>query len=337
MNKSEVVRQYIKDNKINDDFPSRTLARILMFEYPTLWANIDNCRATIKSIRGNNGNAMRNKVKDPEKLKLHRENRDPAKVGHEYNLNPIKIGFEDYIFKYKKPLILSDIHFPFHDLNALILAVQHGKDNNVDSVYLNGDILDNESLSRFLKDPKTVSFSEEREIFWQFIQYLKDELNVPIVFKMGNHEERWETYLKRNAPELYNVSDFSLKNVLQLDDLGIDFVESRQKCYMGKLIVIHGHEFGESVFSPVNPARGLFLKAKSSVLAGHNHQTSEHHENNLKGDAMACYSTGALCQLNPNYRPFAATKWNHGFAIVTIDDDGFFHVDNCRIINGKVR
>ncbi|MEO7171316.1 hypothetical protein, partial [Flavobacterium sp.] len=106
---------------------------------------------------------------------------------------------------------------------------------------------------------------------------------------------------------------------------------------MGKLDVIHGHEFGKSVFSPVNPARGYFNRAKSSVLAGHCHQTSEHHENNLKRDSMACFTTGALCNLSPKYSPFAFTKWNLGFADVEIEDDGQFIVNNYRIIDGKAR
>jgi hypothetical protein len=52
---------------------------------------------------------------------------------------------------------------------------------------------------------------------------------------------------------------------------------------------------------------------------------------------MACFSIGCLCQLTPKYRPFAYTKWNHGFAIVEIDGDGSFEVNNYRIIKGKVR
>lgn len=36
-------------------------------------------------------------------------------------------------------------------------------------------------------------------------------------------------------------------------------------------------------------------------------------------------------------RPFAFTKWNHGFAHVEVDDDGMFEVDNYRIIGGKAR
>lgn len=328
MTKKEVIKKYIIDNGITEDVPSLTIARALMNKYPGLWEHVKACRKGVAYLRGNNGEKNRTGKKDKE---LFRANRDPATAWKEYNLNPIKIGFEDIKYKYRKALVLSDIHFPYHDLDVLMVAIEHGVKSGIDSIYLNGDVLDCASISRFLKETGAPTFSEEREMFWQFVDYLNNNVGVPITFKMGNHEERWEHYIKRNAPELNDVSDFSFKNVLRLDELGIDFVESRQKVYMGKLIVIHGHEFGESVFSPVNPARGLFLRAKSSVLAGHNHQTSEHHENNLKGDSMACYSTGALCQLTPNYRPFAYTKWNHGFAIVEVFEDDTFHVDNLRI------
>jgi len=86
----------------------------------------------------------------------------------------------------------------------------------------------------------------------------------------------------------------------------------------------------------VNPARGLFLRAKASILAGHNHQTSAHHENDINGSQTACFSTGCLCDLQPDYRPFAFTKWNHGAAIVELNKEGNFSVDNFRIIEGKV-
>ena len=220
-------------------------------------------------------------------------------------------------------------------MQAIETAINKGINDGCDSIYLNGDILDMYQVSRFLKAGGMPSFNEEREMLWEFIEYLKDSMNVPIYYKYGNHEERWEHYILRNAPQLEDVKEISLSGILKLKDFNITEIYSRQKCQMGKLIVLHGHEFGESVFSPVNPARGLFLKAKASALAGHNHQTSAHHENNIKGDPIACFSTGALCQLTPEYRPFAYTKWNTGAAIVEINDDGHFRVDNFRIINGK--
>jgi hypothetical protein len=126
-----------------------------------------------------------------------------------------------------------------------------------------------------------------------------------------------------------------LENIFELQDLGIELIESRSRALFGSLNVIHGHEFGQSFFNPVNPARGLFLRAKTSTLAGHNHQTSSHHENNLNGKPTACFSMGCLCDLSPEYRPFAGTKWNHGFAIVDLDGETF-RVHNHRIINGEV-
>ena len=37
----------------------------------------------------------------------------------------------------KKILIMSDIHVPFHSMEALTAAIQFGKENNVDTVLLN--------------------------------------------------------------------------------------------------------------------------------------------------------------------------------------------------------
>ena len=202
---------------------------------------------------------------------------------------------------------------------------------------MNGDILDFYQVSRFTKEGGAMSIKEERDMFFELIGWIKSNFDVPIYFKAGNHEERLAKYINDKAPDLAQLPELTLSGFLKLDDLGVQFVDGRQKAMIGKLIVVHGHEFGESIFSPVNPARGLFLRAKSSTLAGHNHQTSEHHENNLKNDSMACFSTGCLCQLTPNYRPFAYTKWNHGFAIVEIDSDDTFEVSNYRIIDGKVR
>lgn len=128
---------------------------------------------------------------------------------------------------------------------------------------------------------------------------------------------------------------YPLNHFLKLGQFNIQMLEDWKVIEAGKLSIIHGHEFGGSFFNPVNAARGLFMRAKSSVLAGHNHQTSEHQEGNIKGDSIACWSTGCLCELSPEYRPMAFTKWNLGAAIVDHNEDGQFFVDNFRIIKGS--
>lgn len=308
------------------DVNSLTLAKIICIKHPDLV--VEKVRSSIRYYRGNKGTKNRNDIKIKQFMRANDGN---------YNIKAVNISTQDFIFPHKKPLIVSDIHLPYHDINAIEIALEKAYKDNVDSIYLNGDILDFYQVSRFTKEGGAMSIKEERDMFFEFIGWINENFDVPIYFKAGNHEERLAKYINEKAPDLAQLPELSLSGFLKLDELDIQFVDGRQKAMMGKLIVVHGHEFGESIFSPVNPARGLFLRAKSTTLAGHNHQTSEHHENNLKNDSMACFSTGCLCQLTPNYRPFAYTKWNHGFAIVEIDEDDSFEVSNYRIIDGKVR
>ena len=75
-----------------------------------------------------------------------------------YNLDTLdNFGIEESIGKeyvsaklpphLKKIGILSDIHFPYHDLTALTCAIKHLKEQEIDCLYLNGDIQDFYSIS----------------------------------------------------------------------------------------------------------------------------------------------------------------------------------------------
>jgi hypothetical protein len=97
--------------------------------------------------------------------------------------------------------------------------------------------------------------------------------------------------------------------------------------------VLHGHEYRFPITNPVNPARGLFLRAKALAMCFHFHQTSQHSERNLAGKIMSTWSIGGLMDLHPDYRPL--NNWNHGFAIVPFNSSGEFEVESYRIIGGK--
>jgi len=201
---------------------------------------------------------------------------------------------------------------------------------------LNGDILDCYDVSRFSKEIRRPKISEELEMGRNFFQYLRELFPTQAIFyKIGNHEERMRAYVLRNARELADLNDISLESLLRLEEYRIIPV-NREMINLGKLTVLHGHELGESVFSPVNPARGMFLKAKASTIVGHYHQVSHHSESNLRGEQVGVWSMGCLCNLSPDYRPYAFTKWANGFAYVTVNEDLSFHVENFKIINGKI-
>ena len=319
------------------ELASLTLARKLYEENPELYTTLDNARASIRYYRGALGQGNRNKQ--------NIQDFQPAKHATAMGIpNPFflpesdEVEWEPYIIppSVTRLLILSDVHIPYHNVEAVTLALQYGKDKNVNGIMLNGDILDFYGLSDFEKDPRKRRFSEELEMGRQFLRVLRKEFEgVPIYYKLGNHEERYERYLRIKAPELLDVADFRMDVLLRFGELGVELIDDKRITKFGKLNIMHGHEFGKSVFSPVNPARGLYMRGKENCIAGHNHQTSSHVEPSMNGHVVNTWSTGCLCELHPAYMPI--NKWNLGFAYAEREDGDGFTVHNHTIINGRVR
>jgi hypothetical protein len=202
-------------------------------------------------------------------------------------------------------------------------------------ILLNGDIADHYSISRWQTDPRLRDFPGEINAVKFFLKGLREQFpKARIIYKHGNHEERYDKFLQLKAPELLEVEQFSWKSIFGLDDYGIELVTNKRPIKLGELNVIHGHEYVFQISNPVNPARGLYLRSKVHCLGGHFHQTSQHSEKNLEQSVVSTWSTGALCDLHPEYRPL--NPWNHGFAFVETDHAGAFRVDNLRIVDGEV-
>lgn len=230
--------------------------------------------------------------------------------------------------------LLYDIHIPFHDLTALNIAVSHLLEKQVDVIILGGDVIDCYQLSNFEKDPRERSFKYEIDTAKSFFAELRTVFNGRIIYLEGNHDNRVERFFRQRAPELLDIEVLSLPELLNLRGFGIEWVNNKRVIRLGKLNIVHGHEFGNQIFSPVNPARGLYIKAKCNVIAGHHHQTSEHTENDIEGNVTGAWSVGSLCDPHPKYKPL--NKWNHGFAWVEVEEGGNFSVFNKKIINGKI-
>ena len=330
----ELIKEYVlkyKEQILDGSMSKSGLARIIYGIRPDLFISLEHVKRRVRGYTGSGGRDETNPLFEFKSTIAH-GNKSIIPESR-------KLGSKIFdIVGVKNLLLVSDIHIPYHDKQAVEFAFSHGLENNVDGILLNGDILDMYQVSRWSKDPNAISIREEFEMARDFFRTLREVFpKIPIYFKLGNHEDRWDIFLKTKAPEIFGIEDFSLDEVLKLKSFNIQLVGSKQRIRFGKLNIVHGHEFGESIFSPVNPARGLFLRAKCSTIAGHHHQTSEHHENNLNADSMACFTVGCLCDLEPDYRPMAFTKWNHGFArIELLNAEGTFRVNNYRIINGEV-
>lgn len=322
----ETTCQYLADNPT---LPSRTIARMLREDHPELFESIEAARNAVRRYRGNIGKTHRKTISDKTHM---RPNGKAGEVfipaGLRQGRAPLQINGP------LKALILSDIHCPYHDESAVEAAVSKGRDTKCDAIYLNGDSIDFYKLSRWIKDPRERSPRKEmdtlQELMKEFAKHFKRRW-----YKCGNHEERWETYLYQRAEDLIEFEEFELRRVLKCEELGYEFVYGKQRARMGMLNVLHGHEFPKGIMSPVNPARGVWLRLKQTALVGHFHRSSQHTESHpLKKETSCTWSAGCLADMEPEYA--SLNDWNHGFAIVTTGKDGTYQLENFLVERGKV-
>ncbi len=196
-------------------------------------------------------------------------------------------------------------------------------------------MIDFATISRHERDWRMRSVNDEFNAVRQFLVSIRKAFpNAKIVFKHGNHDERWEKYLYVKAPELFDVSDFQLEVLLRLGELKIETIKDKRPIKIGKLTALHGHELAGGA-GGVNPARSTFLKTLDNVIVGHYHKTSTNTETTMTGNVISVNSVGCLCGLNPLYMPI--NKHNLGFAYVELDiKTGNYNLQNLKVIKGKV-
>ena len=331
MARDEITRMAQTLCRKHPDASARTLARRLVKETKGA-ITIDSARSRIRRQFGVAGKKMRRVIKAAAPRK-------PRKAGVAAVLPPTKVEpWGPYRMDALGPVgIISDVHVPYHSPMAVTAAVAFLKKQKLSGLLLNGDIADFYSISRFTKDPRKRDFKGELDAVRQFVGFLREQWpKIPIVYKCGNHEERFSAWLFTHAAEISDDERMSLRSWLELDKHGITLVDEQRPVMLGKLPVLHGHELQRGIAAPVNVARGAFLRTLSTCLVGHSHRTSNHAESDMWHRETATWSTGCLCDLRPEYSRFA--RYNHGFAIATVYEDGAFDVNNYRVMSdGSVR
>jgi len=328
------ARQVVEEAcRKHPSMPARRLARQVYAESPELFPNEEAARSSVRYVFGAMGE------KNAKHAAVPREKRNPqqdwrkfmpsAKRTIDLPWGPVRISGPC------KTLILSDLHVPFYNKKATELAIEYGLKRGADAVLLNGDIVDHYALSRWQKDPRLRSFADEVQDGRAILKTIRQAFpDARIHWKLGNHEERYEAYMISQAPQFLGVEAFEWGSVFGLEEQDVRLVTDKRPIALGKLNIVHGHEFGKTFADPVSPARTFFLKGGSHVLGGHFHQTSQHSKNNIEQNVVSTWSTGALCEEHPRYHPI--NGWNLGFAFVETDHKGAFEVENKRIVGGRI-
>jgi len=328
---TSVSAVYIKELILKfPDHGDRTLATLAYLKRPKLFKNKEEAYGKIKYYRGHAGDSNRKHLKDKSTIKPINT---PTENKWELPLSSTKAKVTwNLPTSLKKVAVISDIHFPYQDNDALKAVLDDCLKEDVDAFYINGDMLDFYSLSFHEKDPSVMDVAMSLEMGQNFFKLLKTRFpKAQVYYVPGNHEIRLERYLRVKAPELLDMKEFHLDILLKVAEIGVHYIPHSSKCYMGNLLVEHGDKMKGA--GGVDPARTLFMRFKRDTLCGHFHRTKDHLAKIYDGTTIMTHSTGCLCELEPGYMEL--NEHNHGYALVHIKN-GKHKVENKKIFNGKI-
>lgn len=238
--------------------------------------------------------------------------------------------------KLEKSIVISDLHIPYELKTAVNKVLKFIQIFKPDIIFINGDLIDCLDISKFNKPlERHMSLPEEIEEARYFLLQLRSSSpRARIIYIFGNHEFRMESYLSRNARELYGLKGLTLEEQLDTKDLDIDVYNNHTKenfYQYGKLLIGH--------FNKVNKfggytAKNLLEEKGLSVIQGHTHRLGSSYKRDFDGQKGA-WEGGCLCDLNPKYcnRP----NWQTSF--ITIHKDrksDQFKVTPVEIIDNRI-
>lgn len=234
-------------------------------------------------------------------------------------------------------LVISDLHAPDHDDDAVDVVVQIGHALGINQLIINGDLFDVHALSRYVAaSDKPLRWVDERTDAVKVAAYLRTMFpDIPITFIPGNHDIRVNKWIDSNAVPLQGL--FTLEQLLGIEDLNFEITD-RLTLANNSLLIKHGTRVSKHAGASV---RKEIEDAGMSVIMGHCHRLSmvnvfrTIHEITDEPPLMGV-ELGCLSNLRPDYLSAEDTaNWQHGAAVLTIHESGYWDVEPIRIHKGR--
>ena len=296
--------------------PSRTIAKKIYNENSAFFRDAENVYFRVRYYRGQSGSINRDKLKNTKFQKELKVKVMIQKLQLPESHTKVRNSFT-FPTGCKKLGVFGDVHIPYHDNTALEVMFKKFEEEKVDSIFINGDLLDFYQLSFHEKDPREVHFKGEIEAGKEFLAYIRNRFpDIPIYYITGNHENRFERYLRIKASELLDIDECRLDVILHVAEYKIEYLPFRSKVVFGDYTIEHGDKIPGA--GGVVPARTLLMRLKSNSIVNHFHKSSESSQRIYgvgEPTNIRAYSLGCMCDLAPEYMEI--NEWNHGFCIMS--------------------
>ena len=241
-----------------------------------------------------------------------------------------------------KTFVISDLHGVYLDKDAFSCVIQALSESKVDTLYINGDLLDlpwmmSSDKHKFSIDDEHVTVDEEIDYTVMSILIpLRKAVGkkTPIIFKPGNHEDRLFRINANNTIGLRELvvaglrrDRMKLTSMLHFDELSITidrgekrkgantdttFLQDRKKGDRGTLI--HGYLTGQ------NCLKKYLLTYLSSGTSGHTH-SMRREILPWYGGEFVWQESGCLCRkTGVEFLPIGKhATWTHGFVTMWVN------------------
>jgi len=321
----ELVKNYIHDNDLYG-LPKKTIARDFVRSHPHIGCSVESIRIHVRRILGEEPN---------EALS------ESVKIGQQFYIpESFKKTRERVDLPEGKWAILNDIHLPYHDEEALLVALEYAKKKKVNGILLNGDLADFYSISSHAKKWDGASLIDEIESVRDFLIGLRHSFgpDVRIIWKLGNHENRLFRDLNKNAPYIAGLLEMNfgpnmaIEHFFGADIANVKVIHDQTLINANGLLILHGHEYG---VGGVNPSRKMAVELKTSAIQGHLHRSESYNTMRADGQHILCAVMGCLCTLQADYYGKSELMWSHGFGMITLKNGGW-QFENKLIIKGRV-
>ena len=220
-----------------------------------------------------------------------------------------ELPFED-----AKVLIIGDEQGIFRDRDLCNRVMEFANNWEPDLLVDLGDSIDNWSISRFARDPRRhLSLAAEIEDAKDYFAQLR--LATPYAQRLwlhGNHEQRWDNYLIKNAPDLLDLPGMSLEDQLDLGDAWETYEYGAVVDFRG-FSFTHGWYVGDSAAKKTGRVGPRSIGG--SGIQGHDHTDQKYAWVDARGP-HAFFVNPTLMRidaLSPDYIT-GIVNWTQGFS-----------------------
>jgi len=227
--------------------------------------------------------------------------------------------------------VINDTHHPFQDKKIIRLVDSFLEEYKPNVIIYNGDLNDFYQVSVFDKNPDRVTrlqddVDQTKAYLRKHREMMPDTL---MYFLEGNHEYRWQKFLWTKAPEMSSLDCLNIKELFNLNDLGIIHLPYEEGLMInGLFLVTHGDI--ASIHSGYT-AKRMYEKHGGCGICGHCHRGGSFYKRDRFG-VWGWWENFCLCTLDPDW--MKNPNWTQGFSLIHFRGRHRFWVEQIPIIKG---